>query len=106
MMPAAICAGVSYSDFWRMTYGETANLVKFYFKHEKQITAFNAFWSGAWSQARDLPKSAPDAFPEIFDRESKVNGIKVENWQLSKVVMAERVKQFNEQHKKNKAVNK
>lgn len=87
LFPAAICAGVSVSDFKKMTIGEIENVLRYYnereearIKGEMQRTAFNAFWSGAFARTGRLPRSAADAFPSIFDKEPG-GGINVKNWQ-------------------------
>lgn len=89
-------AGISYSDFCRMSYGEIVSVVQKYAEREKresnaavQTAAFSAYHAAYFSRvkASGFPKSVLRAFPSLFGR-SESGGISVENWQESKRAMA------------------
>ncbi|MBO6301853.1 MAG: hypothetical protein J6N15_05405 [Ruminiclostridium sp.] len=88
MLPAAVKAGVSFSDFWKMTIGEISDVLEYHRKCEEERektetrrAAFISFWGGYYSRINvKMPQTVVKAFPEIFGR-TKGGGIKAENWQ-------------------------
>lgn len=89
-------AGISYTDFCQMSYGEIVSVVKAYTDREKrksdaavQTAAFSAYHGAYFSRvkAKAFPRSVSRAFPSLFGR-SESGGISVENWQESKRAMA------------------
>lgn len=102
LLPEAISGGVSYSDYWHMTFGEILYFINYNRKkQEKQIecelqaTAFNAYWGGYYSRPRvRMPETLPKAFPSLFGRTSD-GQIKAENWQESKRALSQFAELFN-----------
>lgn len=100
MLPAALYAGISYSDFWQMTLGEIKTFFKYAYKmereksdNEQRIAAFTAYYSGVYSQYKP-PRTLTRAFPSLFGRTSDGN-IKAENWRESQKALQQIAKNFN-----------
>ncbi len=90
MMPKALLAGISYSDFWKMTISEIGDVLQaaadkqkakaeedskvleFRTKRDLQNAALVAYFSGYYSRPYvNLPESLGKAFPDIFKSEEK-----------------------------------
>ena len=102
-MPEAISEGVSYTDYWQMTFGEIIDFIKFSRKKqeaeiesEMQKAAFTAYWSGAISRAGGrIPDCPQKMFPSLFGRTSD-GQIKAENWQESERALRQIAERFNQ----------
>ena len=102
-----MCAGISYNDFWQMTFGEVEDVLTFARDREEakadadiKSAAFTAYFSGAYARPGvRLPQSLVRAFPDLFGRTAD-GGIKAENWQESKRAMMMLADNFNASKKR------
>lgn len=104
-MPVAIMAGVSYSDYWKMTIGEIRRVVQRYSEYvsaetdmKSKLAAFIAYNTACCVRTRALPSSIEQTFPALFGRTAE-GGIKVENWQEGKRAMERIVQMYNSRGK-------
>lgn len=100
-------AGISYTDFEHMTYGEIVAVIEKYCdvkKSDREAELHNAAFSayhGAYLsrvKASSFPRSLVKAFPALFGRDTNGN-IPAENWQESKKAMAQYAERFNSYRK-------
>lgn len=102
-MPEVISNGVSYSDYWCMTFGEILDFIEFtrnktekMIECDMQLSAFNAYWGGYYSKERTrMPETLPKAFPALFGRTAD-GQIKAENWQESERALRQIAERFNQ----------
>lgn len=102
-MPEALSAGVSYADYWHMTYGEILDFIDFSrHKYERmvevdtQLSAFNAYWGGYYSKPQvRMPETLPKAFPSLFGRTTD-GQIRADNWQESERALLQIAERFNQ----------
>lgn len=104
-MPFAIMAGVSYSDYWKMTIGEIKRVVMRYSERSSteaetklKLAAFTAYNTACCVRTRTLPSSIEHTFPTLFGRTAE-GGIKAENWQEGKQAMERIAQMYNSRGK-------
>lgn len=103
MKPAAICAGVSYSDYGQMTLGEIRAVLEYSHnrdisksEREQQLAAFVAFWGGYYSRFNvKMPQNIAKAFPYIFGQDGNSDGINVNNPQAGAEALKAWADRFN-----------
>jgi hypothetical protein len=80
---------LDFIDFSRRKYERTIET-------DTQLSAFNAFWSGAYSRSDTrLPENHMKAFPTIFGRTAD-GQIKADNWQESERALRQIAERFNQ----------
>jgi hypothetical protein len=106
-MPVLLTNGVSYSDFWRLTYGEMTVIAKRLAEnHEKeekkrmQNIACVSFFTAKLIRAEgSLPDSPAGVFPGLFGLTND-GKIPVENWEAGKERMKMLAEKINSSLKK------
>lgn len=96
----AIKAGISFAEFWEMTYREIKSVVEFYRsdaeeqeKNSIKRAAFTAYHTACLVRTKSIPSSIESAFPKLFGRTAE-GGVFTSDWRESKRTMA----RFAEQH--------
>lgn len=69
-------SGISYSDYWKMTFGEVEDVVSFFTDERKKQREqqeknllLNSYYSGYFSRVRPFPRKIETVFPKLFGRE-------------------------------------
>lgn len=112
MLPAAVSAGVSVSDFRNMTVGEIASVLRYAGEKEEARqrgeminSAFVAYYGGAYSRTDiKLPSTIKRAFPGLFGR-TEDGQISAENWQESYAALEQFGRQFEARKRRMSNVN-
>ncbi len=101
-MPHAMSYGVSYHDYWDMTFGEIKVFLKFADKkadiesREKlQLAAFTAYHSALYVRVKKFPDSMSGAFPTLFDR-TETGGVPADDVQRSKATLQRCLSRFSQ----------